>query len=169
MTNGYCQTHCMQEYAFAITQYQSCWCSNYAPAKSTEVDDDRCSTICPAWKEERCGGPGVFAYIVLANIAPSGTRGPLPSSTTSESSKSTDEVSGLSLSRSLPYSCLSYPPPASTQVPRLAGGSNRLSCPCPVSFDRIRYDCPKRSMGRQDSLIKCLSPGHDYHGDDEGD
>ncbi|KAI9152095.1 hypothetical protein HJFPF1_09318 [Paramyrothecium foliicola] len=91
-TNGLCFNTCKENYAYAITQYQSCWCSNYAPDDDTQVDRSRCNTPCPAYPdEEQCGGDGTFAYILLAN-APSGTRGPSSPSSTKATTKSTKEA-----------------------------------------------------------------------------
>jgi hypothetical protein len=98
-TNGLCFTTCKDNYAYAITQYQSCWCSNYAPAKSVQVERGKCNTPCPAYPdEEQCGGQGLFGYIALAN-PPEGTRGPdSPSQTkesTSTSKSTTSKVSSF--------------------------------------------------------------------------
>ncbi|KAH7263110.1 hypothetical protein BKA59DRAFT_449320 [Fusarium tricinctum] len=79
-TNGLCHDHCVGDYAFAITQDKLCWCSNYAPSKSSQEDISKCDQTCPAWPEEFCGGPGVYGYVPL-EIEPSGSRGPSPSST----------------------------------------------------------------------------------------
>ncbi|KAL6913030.1 hypothetical protein FSHL1_010713 [Fusarium sambucinum] len=80
-TNGLCHDHCFDDYAYAITQGKLCWCSNYAPVKSVQESDSKCDTPCPAWPKEVCGGDGVYGYVNLGNIEPSGSRGPSPSST----------------------------------------------------------------------------------------
>ncbi|KAG5816148.1 hypothetical protein H9Q74_002049 [Fusarium xylarioides] len=80
-TNGLCHDFCVDDWAYAITQDKLCWCSNYAPVKSTQVDDSKCDTPCPAWPDEVCGGDGVYGYVSLGNVEPSGSRGPSPSST----------------------------------------------------------------------------------------
>lgn len=81
-TNGLCHDFCIDDWAYAITQDKLCWCSNYAPVKSSQVDDSKCDTPCPAWPDEVCGGNGVYGYVSLGNVEPSGSRGPSPSSTT---------------------------------------------------------------------------------------
>ncbi|CAF3578895.1 hypothetical protein SNK03_011632 [Fusarium graminearum] len=80
-TNGLCHDHCFDDYAYAITQGKLCWCSNYAPVKSVQDSKSKCNTPCPAWPKEVCGGDGVYGYVNLGNIEPSGSRGPSPSST----------------------------------------------------------------------------------------
>lgn len=89
-TNGLCHDFCVDEYAFAITQGKSCWCSNYVPEKSTQDEVSSCDDPCPAWPEEMCGGPNLFGYVSLINIAPSGTQGPSSSSSTSTSTSTTE-------------------------------------------------------------------------------
>lgn len=73
-SNGACQTQCQGQYAFAIVQWQSCWCSNYVPADQTSTGD--CSQQCPGYPDESCGSEddGLYGYIAL-NRAPSGTMG----------------------------------------------------------------------------------------------
>lgn len=82
-TNGLCHDFCFDDYAYAITQDEGCWCSNYTPDESVQEDDDECSTTCPAFPEEHCGGPDAFAYLELGLVAPSGTKGASPSATSS--------------------------------------------------------------------------------------
>ncbi|KAI8195570.1 Cell wall integrity and stress response component 4, partial [Colletotrichum sp. SAR 10_65] len=56
-TNGLCSDFCRgKNFAFAIVQYQSCWCSDVAPAASSEADvEDKCNDICPGYDTEKCG------------------------------------------------------------------------------------------------------------------
>ncbi|OAQ66068.1 carbohydrate-binding WSC [Pochonia chlamydosporia 170] len=82
-TNGLCHDFCTpQGYAYAITQSNNCWCSNYTPAKSAQVSTSKCSLNCPGYPDEKCGGQGLFAYLNLNAALPSGTKGPDASSTT---------------------------------------------------------------------------------------
>ncbi|KAI8316572.1 Cell wall integrity and stress response component 4 [Colletotrichum sp. SAR11_240] len=55
-TNGLCSDFCRgKNFAFAIVQYQSCWCSDVAPAASSEADvEDKCNDICPGYDTEKC-------------------------------------------------------------------------------------------------------------------
>ncbi|EHK20874.1 uncharacterized protein TRIVIDRAFT_78007 [Trichoderma virens Gv29-8] len=96
-TNGLCTGFCSQKnYAFAITQKNSCWCSNYYPDKTTDSEVSKCDLPCPAWTSEFCGGPGLFGYILLNEVAPSGTKTPSATSSTAtqtSSSTSTDPAS----------------------------------------------------------------------------
>ncbi|RSL77168.1 hypothetical protein CEP51_009299 [Fusarium floridanum] len=83
-TNGLCHDFCIDDYAFAITQDKLCWCSNYVPSKSSQVDTSDCDTPCPAWPSENCGGDGLYGYVSLGNVLPSGTQGPSSSKTTTQ-------------------------------------------------------------------------------------
>ncbi|KAM0476458.1 hypothetical protein ACHAPX_006372 [Trichoderma viride] len=89
-TNGLCGGFCTRKnYAFSITQQNSCWCSNYYPDQASVVDTKDCNVPCPAWQPEDCGGPGLFGYILLNEVAPSGTSTAPASSTTAQSTTST--------------------------------------------------------------------------------
>ncbi|KAG6068352.1 hypothetical protein E4U32_001136 [Claviceps aff. humidiphila group G2b] len=94
-TNGLCHDYCNpNNYAYAITQSNSCWCSNYTPDKSTQLSTGKCNLGCPGYPDEKCGGPGVFGYVVLLGGLPSGTIAPsiAPSSTESPSSSTEEET-----------------------------------------------------------------------------
>jgi len=76
-SNGLCQDFCRgQNFAFAIVQWQSCWCSDVAPAPSTEAEvSDKCNDICPGYDIEHCGArPNYYGYLALAK-APTSTAG----------------------------------------------------------------------------------------------
>jgi len=102
-SNGACHDTCQQSYAYAIVQYQDCWCSNYAPANTVSVDE--CNVQCPGYGYENCGNQsaGLYGYIRL-NVQPSGTIGgssSTASSTQTSSAQSTSaqpSVSPFSLS-----------------------------------------------------------------------
>merc|ERR1711977_116511 len=73
---GLCQHAAAQytvHYAFAVVQWQTCWCTDYAPSSSTSG----CTLDCPGWQEEKCGNtdPSLYGYISLP-ASVSGTRGP---------------------------------------------------------------------------------------------
>lgn len=76
---------CKAGYAFAIVQYQSCWCSDYIPAQITTTSS--CNVDCPGFPPEKCGSlsAGLFGYIALSK-SPSGTLGAASSSPSSSSS-----------------------------------------------------------------------------------
>lgn len=78
-SNGWCSTHCRDNYAFAIVQYQNCWCSNYIPAETTSISS--CNEHCPGFPAENCGSSsaGLFGYVALSK-SPSGTLGAASSS-----------------------------------------------------------------------------------------
>ncbi|UKZ94861.1 uncharacterized protein TrAFT101_009716 [Trichoderma asperellum] len=95
-TNGLCTQFCMKKnYAFSITQQNSCWCSNYYPDQGSVVDTKKCNTPCPAWTPEDCGGPGLFGYILLNEVAPSGTSTAPASSTTGQSSSTSSSSASI--------------------------------------------------------------------------
>lgn len=120
-SNGNCFDACKANYAFAIVQYQSCWCSNNAPAHTTSVGS--CNQNCPGYPFEQCGSQsaGLFGYIAL-NKSPSGTIGASstsPSNTpTSAPSSSSQPVSFQSL-----YGVISSIPLLLTQVPSSTASS----------------------------------------------
>ncbi|VUC22591.1 unnamed protein product [Clonostachys rosea] len=95
-TNGLCKDFCTQDYAYAITQQQYCWCSNYTPSKSDQIDMSQCNINCPAYPDEKCGGKGVFGYVELDAHLPSGTRGSDSSSASSTSTSSAASSSSTS-------------------------------------------------------------------------
>lgn len=95
-SNGACQTECAANYAFAVVQYQQCWCSNYAPAD--QLDVSQCSQPCPGYPDESCGDKdnGLYGYIKL-NLSPSGTLG------SGSSSSSTSSAAQSSTQQSVSY------------------------------------------------------------------
>ncbi|KAF7192679.1 Cell wall integrity and stress response component 4 [Pseudocercospora fuligena] len=83
-SNGACYDTCKGSYAFAVVQYQSCWCSNDIPADQEDVGS--CNQDCPGYPAEKCGnqGSGLYGYVPLPN-APSGTAGASSASSTTSS------------------------------------------------------------------------------------
>ncbi|KAL9630305.1 MAG: hypothetical protein Q9204_004788 [Flavoplaca sp. TL-2023a] len=69
---GRCFDGCKAQYAFAVVQGKSCWCSDYEPADTTSLGS--CSSPCPGYPFEQCGSGENFGYIALGK-APSGTIG----------------------------------------------------------------------------------------------
>ncbi|OLN97528.1 Cell wall integrity and stress response component 4 [Colletotrichum chlorophyti] len=68
-TNGLCSDFCTaKNAAFAIVQWQSCWCSDVAPATSSQAEvGEKCNAICPGYDIESCGSrPGWYGYLALA-------------------------------------------------------------------------------------------------------
>lgn len=95
-SNGLCTQTCNSDYAFGILQGKSCWCSNIAPNKATNVDTSKCDTGCPGYPDDSCGSAskGVFVYIQMNEHSPSGTA--TVSSSTSTSTESSVSRSVLS-------------------------------------------------------------------------
>jgi len=140
-SNGRCKTTCQAEYAFAIVQFTSCWCSNYAPADTVPVSS--CGVQCPGYPPEKCGDQptGLFGYIAL-DKNPSGTIGAATSSSTSSTSTSSTPVtvavntviSVQSVSSlSLPASKSSRPV-SSTSTLSLSAASTRIQLPTSSSL-----------------------------------
>ncbi|KAL2065540.1 hypothetical protein VTL71DRAFT_3210 [Oculimacula yallundae] len=71
-----------KKYALAVVQYQSCWCTDFAPASTTTG----CDMTCPGWEFELCGNtsPSLYGYIKLP-AAISGTQGASAPTSTSAS------------------------------------------------------------------------------------
>ncbi|KAL7795640.1 hypothetical protein V8C43DRAFT_28395 [Trichoderma afarasin] len=114
-TNGACGTFCTKkDYAFSITQQNSCWCSNYYPDKTTQVDVKECNDPCPAWPSENCGGPGLYGYILLNEVAPSGTKTAPPTSTPTQSTTDSSSSSSSSSTTFSTSTSSTTPPPGQT-------------------------------------------------------
>ncbi|KAE8349967.1 hypothetical protein BDV28DRAFT_50411 [Aspergillus coremiiformis] len=97
-SNGLCTDHCNSDYAFGILQGKSCWCSNIAPNKATNLGTSKCDTGCPGYPDDSCGSvsDGVFVYLQMNLHSPSGTATVSSSqstSTTQSSTKSSDSSS----------------------------------------------------------------------------
>src|SRR5436853_2953921 len=105
-SNGWCSTHCQDDYAFAVVKGNNCWCSNYIPADQSSVSD--CSGKCPGYPAESCGSlsNNLFGHVALSK-SPSGTMGAAASSTSSTVSSPTTS------SLSIPSSTFSSPPTTS--------------------------------------------------------
>lgn len=86
-TNGKCTDHCkaLGTWAFAVIQFNDCWCSNYIPSTTTDITD--CQKDCPGYPTEKCGDvdAGLYIYIKMDG-QPSGTVGGSQPSSTSVSS-----------------------------------------------------------------------------------
>ncbi len=52
-------------YAYAVVQYQQCWCSNYTPSDTTDISN--CNQNCPGWPYEHCGSTAshLYGYVAL--------------------------------------------------------------------------------------------------------
>ena len=86
-SNGQCTNHCktLGTWAFAVIQYNDCWCSNYIPSTTTDITD--CQKDCPGYPAEKCGDKdaGLYIYIEMDG-QPSATAGGPQSSSSSVSS-----------------------------------------------------------------------------------
>ncbi|TKA29739.1 hypothetical protein B0A50_03102 [Salinomyces thailandicus] len=88
-SNLACSDQCKANYAFAVVQYQNCWCTNYIPADQQSIGS--CNESCPGYPDDNCGSEkaGLFGYIALSNVQPSGTAGAGSSSAASSAASST--------------------------------------------------------------------------------
>ncbi|OTA63745.1 hypothetical protein K449DRAFT_394305 [Hypoxylon sp. EC38] len=88
-SDGLCHDFCLDDYAFAIVKDNECWCSDYTPDETKQVDVSKCSEECPGYTSDTCGGDGLWGYMSLAK-QPSGTSG--GSSSTSSPDPVTETV-----------------------------------------------------------------------------
>ncbi|KAK3078502.1 hypothetical protein LTS18_007347, partial [Coniosporium uncinatum] len=113
-----------------------CWCSNIAPADTTDVSN--CNKPCPGFPYENCGSDnGLFGYIALS-MSPSGTAAastptsteePAPPTSTEEpaTSTSTEEPT----TSPTPSTTDAPPPPPSTSAPP-PSSSTTVAAPVPI-------------------------------------
>ncbi|KAK1093375.1 hypothetical protein LTR48_002454 [Friedmanniomyces endolithicus] len=59
-SNGACHDQCKDNYAFAVVQWQDCWCSNYIPAEQQSISN--CNQNCPGYPSEQCGNQSAGLY-----------------------------------------------------------------------------------------------------------
>lgn len=134
MSNGWCSDYCRSAgYAAAITQNYNCWCSNAVPADT--VPNTSCSNNCPGYSE-KCGGPGVFGYIVLSSVSTVSSGSSSTSSLVGSSSDGSSSLSQSSLNQSSQSSSgVSSPSPlilssqasSSSSTSRSSSGLSRAS------------------------------------------
>ncbi|RKF58897.1 putative er membrane protein [Erysiphe neolycopersici] len=127
-SNGLCTDFCIQNYAFAILQDQSCWCSNYIPASTTTG----CTLNCPGYPFEKCGGDGLYGYIALGKVSPSGTIGeipPSPSPITSTSQQVTVTVTPIIITRTEITRGTFKPSSSATSSPSSSSSTSTSSTP----------------------------------------
>lgn len=62
---GACNDLCQGKFAYAVLQYQECWCSNEKPANEASLDN--CNQQCPGYPDQHCGnkGAGFYGYVPL--------------------------------------------------------------------------------------------------------
>ncbi|CAG8111678.1 unnamed protein product [Penicillium olsonii] len=96
-SNGACLQTCAN-YALGVLQGKKCWCTNVAPAKSSQEDTSDCDTGCPGYPSDSCGSAskGVFAYVSITGNDITSTAGGTTSSTSTSSSSSSSTTSSTS-------------------------------------------------------------------------
>lgn len=112
-SNGACYDQCSSNYAFAVVQYQSCWCANYIPAN--QLDVSQCSTDCPGYPDEKCGNVdrGLYGYVAL-NRRPSGIARSSSAAASSTQASSSTQQPTTSTSTSAPSTTSTSSVPSST-------------------------------------------------------
>ncbi|KAJ5176926.1 uncharacterized protein N7482_002803 [Penicillium canariense] len=90
-SNGACETTCA-DYALGVLQGKKCWCTNVAPAASSQKSTSECSTGCPGYPDDSCGSAskGVFAYVKISGNSITSTAS---GSSTTSTSGSTSGIS----------------------------------------------------------------------------
>lgn len=126
-SNGLCHNFCLADYAFAILQDATCWCSNDAPGITTSVDD--CNLQCPGYPDDLCGSSdGLFGYFALTKT-PTATIDESGSAATSSSGSDqslSDTTSSSTPSTSTPYS-------SSTHITSSSSSPTSTWTPTPVT------------------------------------
>ncbi|KAI1132494.1 hypothetical protein F5Y10DRAFT_261205 [Nemania abortiva] len=125
-SNGLCHDFCVDDYAFSILQGHYCWCSNYVPATSSQVDTDKCDDSCPGWKPDTCGADGLFGYIAL-DKSPSGT------ADASSASTSTGQTSTTSVDTSSTSTTTGTSTSSSTSLPDTSTKTTGTTTPLPTT------------------------------------
>ncbi|KAI1095899.1 hypothetical protein F5B19DRAFT_272029 [Rostrohypoxylon terebratum] len=90
-SDGLCYNFCVDSFAYAVVQDSDCWCSDYTPADSTTEDTTKCSSSCPGYPSDTCGGDGLYGYMSLSK-EPSGTKGSGSSTSTSTQDPVTETI-----------------------------------------------------------------------------
>ncbi|KAM0716537.1 hypothetical protein Q7P37_007982 [Cladosporium fusiforme] len=120
-----CSENCGSDYAFAVVQWQSCWCSDYIPADQGDTSD--CNQDCPGYPDNKCGNEdsGLYGYIALGKT-PSGTAGGGSSSqasSTSAAASTSERVSTSTASTSSRRERTSSSPTFSSSTTPVASSS----------------------------------------------
>ncbi|KAI0014331.1 hypothetical protein F4779DRAFT_632670 [Xylariaceae sp. FL0662B] len=120
-SDGLCQQFCMDDFAFSVIQDSDCWCTDYEPDPSTQVDTGKCNTKCPGFPSDTCGGDGLWGYIKL-DKSPKGTKSAGGGSTSTTSSP----PQALPITETVHNTVTVTPMPASTTT---ASGSSVTPTP----------------------------------------
>ncbi|KAI7205341.1 hypothetical protein KC315_g9418 [Hortaea werneckii] len=134
---GSCTKQC-GDYAFAIVQWQDCWCSNYAPANQQSVGD--CDQDCPGYPANKCGNEdkGLYGYLPISGNEPSGTAGSGSSSEASSTSASTStELVSTTSSPSTSTIVSSSPDPSTSSSDSFASSSEASAVSSTVTSTSI--------------------------------
>lgn len=122
-SNGLCYDFCLDDYAFSVLQDDSCWCSNYVPDKTVQVDSSECNAACPGYPSDLCGADGLWEYIALEK-SPSGTTG--ASTSTQTSTPDTTEETTTEKTTTAQHTSTTTPSPSVSVHTVTAGGTVSL-------------------------------------------
>lgn len=122
-SNGLCYDFCLDDYAFSVLQDDSCWCSNYVPDKTVQVDSSECNAACPGYPSDLCGADGLWEYIALEK-SPSGTTG--ASTSTQTSTPDTTEGTTTEKTTTAQHTSTTTPSPSVSVHTVTAGGTVSL-------------------------------------------
>ncbi|KAL8888682.1 MAG: hypothetical protein Q9215_003910 [Flavoplaca cf. flavocitrina] len=164
---GRCFDSCKAQYAFAVVQGKSCWCSDYEPADTTSLGS--CSSPCPGYPFEQCGSGENFGYIALGK-APSGTIGAnqdqAPASSPPEVSTSISQVTPSTILDTTTETTTTAAPvrpstsyvPTSSTPPPAPTSSSRSTTPLPDSSSRSTTSLPTSSSLEEPSPRSTWTP-----------
>ncbi|GMM28397.1 hypothetical protein DAMA08_011130 [Martiniozyma asiatica (nom. inval.)] len=94
-SSEYCSQQCSSYDYFALTEGNECYCGNSEPTGNTASG---CSISCVGWKEETCGGNGVYNVLAQADVVLSDVTSESSSTSSSSSSTSSSSLSSSSSS-----------------------------------------------------------------------
>ncbi|RCK58163.1 Uncharacterized protein in LEU2 3'region [Candida viswanathii] len=103
-TSGYCASQCPNS-PYVAVQGQECICLDSLPSSSNKVSDSQCSTGCPGYDQESCGGSKAYSVYLGTGRSTSGSssssnRQPSSSSSLSSSSGGSSSTQSSSPSSS---------------------------------------------------------------------
>ncbi|KAI0390689.1 hypothetical protein F5Y17DRAFT_48300 [Xylariaceae sp. FL0594] len=160
-SDGLCHDFCNKDsWAFAIVQAFSCWCSDYIPDPSSQVDTSKCNRACPGWPQDTCGAKDLYGYMQL-DSQPSGTKsdnsGPTSTPTPTRSSSSSKVlVSSTSTSTSVVHITTS---PTSTTSSTTSTSSEPEKIPTDPASSTSPSSTQSTSTSAPGTTIKTVTAG----------
>lgn len=96
-TSGYCADQCPDSQYVAV-QGEECICLSSLPANSYKVDSSKCTTGCPGYGTEKCGGSSYYNVYLGRGTSDSSSSSSTSSSGSKQSSSSSSQASSSSSS-----------------------------------------------------------------------